>query len=1102
MAEKTYRFLLRMPEHLRGKLAASAQRHGRSLNSEVVHRLEESLEHAPGRRARRLPSPMRPRGAWTTRSERRGMSPRYLRLGISLAVVLVLACVAIVGAFMSGGSSTNATIKAVGESASLSPALARKMAQGAAFAPSTIREGGEEISDGAQDFTMHAFPATSIPFSVIQDSRKDWKKIKFKGPGGGNKHDNPLGSRWTSLGPDNAVYPLNPFRNRFLYVPGEYVAAGRTAHVAIDPRCDPSTCRLWMGNAGGGVWMTKNALDPEPEWGYQSGSFDFNNVAALALDPNDGAGDTIYAGTGEPNICRSGCLGGVGLYKSTDGGKHWSDDPIGADVFAGRGIGSIAVKPGDSQTIFVGTGAQGSRSMSSVCCGGVDRGLNIPGAPHFGLYRSTDGGATWQLVSQGAPSLCTASTPSQVFSGLTACSVRGARRVMFDPVDPNVVYASFFSKGIWRSNDGGTTWEQIFQQLANPAQPLTGADVERAEFDVATLPNGKTRMYVGVGGGAGLAARFYRSDDVRTAPAATVQASFELLSPTGTPAEHYCDPQCGYDNYVYIPKRSDGKASNPDWVYLLGAFAYGDVGRSNGRAILLSTDAGVTFTDMSYDDSDPVNPHGVHPDQHAIVTNPLNPKQFFESSDGGIIRSNGVWADDSSDCAGVKAARAHALGRDLTPADLAFCRQVTSRVPQLLQSINKGINTLAFYSVSANPNRPGEYAGGTQDNGSWMRQPGTQTWIETFIADGASNSFDSADPDYSTLSWQSGAIAANRHPRNQQTPFWIADTTSFLPPYVREAVQFQTQSHFDPNVPLRMYTFREHVFRSTNGGVNPAFGLDKVEKHCNVWTGDFDVNENGNKREPFTDVCDDWRPLGDPGQPGRLTYGPEAACPDPAKPNDPYTVLCPPPYLYGESRSGGTVSFLERATGDDQTLWAATSTGRVFISKNAGAADPSTVTFARLDTASPETPTRYVTGIYVYADDPNHALVSYGGYNAVTPTTPGHIFSVTYDPGTGAATWERVDDDLGDLPIADVQVDESRDVLYASTDFGVMQLGGMHGRGRGRGHGRGPKGSDEWRPAGAGLPAVAVPDLTILPDQGKLLAATHGFGAWELKLQG
>jgi len=73
-------------------------------------------------------------------------------------------------------------------------------------------------------------------------------------------------------------------------------------------------------------------------------------------------------------------------------------------------------------------------------------------------------------------------------------------------------------------------------------------------------------------------------------------------------------------------------------------------------------------------------------------------------------------------------------------------------------------------------------------------------------------------------------------------------------------------------------------------------------------------------------------------------------------------------------------------------------------------------------------------------------------------------------------------------------VDEQRHVLYASSDFGVLKLRLKNG---------GPyRGSDKWRPAGPGLPAVAVPDLTILPDRGVLLAATHGFGAWTLKLQG
>ena len=65
---------------------------------------------------------------------------------------------------------------------------------------------------------------------------------------------------------------------------------------------------------------------------------------------------------------------------------------------------------------------------------------------------------------------------------------------MFDPVDPNTVYVSFFSRGIWRSRDLGDTWEQIMP----PRRPAGTS--ERAEFDVVQL-GGETRMYVGVGGG-------------------------------------------------------------------------------------------------------------------------------------------------------------------------------------------------------------------------------------------------------------------------------------------------------------------------------------------------------------------------------------------------------------------------------------------------------------------------------------------------------------------------------------------------------------------------------------------------------------------------
>ncbi len=191
-----------------------------------------------------------------------------------------------------------------------------------------------------------------------------------------------------------------------------------------------------------------------------------------------------------------------------------------SQYFSGRGIGSIQVKPGDSKTIFVGSGAQGSRGISSTCCTGVDRGANIPGAPHFGLWRSTDGGETFSLVNQGNTTNCTTNTPTEVFLGtdgvLAARRSAGALR----PERPEHRLRDLQAKGIWRSYANGDpgTWVQIFAPRGPSTSPATGADVERAEFDVVALPGGvTTRMYVGVGSGAGQTAKFFRSDK-RTQP--------------------------------------------------------------------------------------------------------------------------------------------------------------------------------------------------------------------------------------------------------------------------------------------------------------------------------------------------------------------------------------------------------------------------------------------------------------------------------------------------------------------------------------------------------------------------------------------------------
>ena len=119
-------------------------------------------------------------------------------------------------------------------------------------------------------------------------------------------------------------------------------------------------------------------------------------------------------------------------------------------------------------------------------------------------------------------------------------------------------------------------------------------------------------------------------------------------------------------------------------------------------------------------------------------------------------------------------------------------------------------------------------------------------------------------------------------------------------------------------------------------------------------------------------------------------------------------------------------------------MWVATSGGRIFVSKNSNNADPATVTFTRIDNAV--TPLRTPGSIYVDPTNANHAIVSFNGYGSNTPTTPGHVFDVVFDPAAGTATWTDISYDLLDQPVNDVVLDVAAGDVYASTDFGVNRL--------------------------------------------------------------
>jgi Arc-like DNA binding dprotein len=1003
--ERRHRFLLRMPHELRDRLVEAAARAGRSLNSEIVERLEESLLDERSETSR--DGDARAARARSHVEEGRRMSRRR-KQGLAAAAVVLLAAAAVVAGIVITGSPM-----AEGEEAEqeVPTALGRhldKLKEAVPGNQGMANEGPASAADAA--FAQRAYPDGTISVAEMEAARAAFAQAQGRPfPSGKGRP-----GTWVSVGPSEALYPFTPFRNSFSYVPTTYVAGGRTTSIAVADTCKPGDCRIYVTPAGGGIWTTKNALVGQPSWVYLGGPLGINAAGSVTIDPNDASGKTVYVGTGEANICGSGCVAGTGIYKSTDGGATWTN--LGKAELGGKGIGEIVVEPGSPNTIYAAT-TTALRGMSSVCCSGVTR--PVPDAAKWGLYKSTNGGASWTFVHNGSANAADCTGSLTEFNNGAVCSPRGVRHLELDPSDPDIVYASSYARGIWRSPDGGATWTQIKPSL-NAAVIQT-----REAISVNALPNGKTRMYVYAGNAGQNFSRLLRSDDVATgAPVFTDLTSSDPANP-GFAWFDICTPQCWYDVFVHSPK------GHPDIVYAGGDYAYGET-IANKRGVILSRDAGATGTDMTFDGTDALHPNGLHPDQHDLVTNPNNPLQFFETNDGGIMRSSGALVDRASWCDDPN--------RGLSGASLARCKQMLSAIPSKLEGLNKGLSTLQFQSLSVSPFNANVVQGGTQDNGTWETGGNPTKWLNTMIGDGGQSGFDVAVKEFRFHNFFDASTDVNFDSGDIADWIWTAD-----PIFGHAGTQFYAPVISDPTVSGTLFAGTGRtVYRTKTFGLGDRT-LAEANAICNEWTG------------TFAEVCGDWAELG----PNRLTTA-----------------------FWGD-RAGAGVAAVERTAADDSTAWAATVTGRVFITKNVDADPASGVAWTRLDDDSAIDPNRFVSSIYVDPDDGNHAWVSYSGYSLSTPATPGHVFEVTYDPVAGTSTWVDRSYDLQDLPVTDLVRDDATGDLYAASDFGVLRL---------------PAGTTSWVLAAPGMPNVEVAGLTILPQERILYGATHGLSAWRLNL--
>lgn len=842
-------------------------------------------------------------------------------------------------------------------------------------------EGRAETSSLAQEqYEDRALPNDYIAVDQQQKAGKAFKTIQ---------NGSAPSKSWQELGPKTPTVPA-----LVTYTGAPSQDSGRVTALAAAPTCVPGNCRLLVGAAGGGVWRTNDALAAKPAWTPAKG-IDSGAIGSLAIDPSNPS--VVYAGTGEPNGSGDS-EAGVGLYKSTDGGSTFSVVAGSVAVSKGDSIGAVAVDPTNPSHLYIGTDV--ARHGSSSVNGGR---RTPPDAAPYALYESHDGGATWSVALQLPASPTPPSTGNNWFQG-------GVNDIELDPSNPQTVYASVFGYGAWKRVAGASSFTQIFQTM-NPSDTFG----DRTELAVTTK-NGATRIYLADSSDDWGRADLWRSDD---AGATFTKLSSPLNGSPGFASYNFCGGQCGYDMPIATPP---GK---PDSVWIGGQMQYDELGwRSNGRAIQRSTDAGVSFTDMTDDGANP--PLGMHPDQHAIAFASSNPDIAFLGSDGGVIRTSGSFDNRSSTCD----------NRGLSGADLTDCHNWLSSVPSQLTTLNDGLATIQFQSLSLNPNKPDDLQGGTQDNGTWWNN-GTSSWFESVGGDGGQSGI---GLDGTRVHTYYDATPDVNYDGNIAGWYWIGDPLY----YSNEGRSFYIPLIADPVVSGSWFAGLQSVWRTQDNGGDSGY----IKAHCNEYTGDFQ-NLRG---------CGDWIALG--GGDSDLTS-----------------------QHYGNDKYGNYVVATERAPGDTGTLWAATRVGRVFVSTNVDAAAPQ-VKWTRIDTSSQ--PRRFVSGIHVDPKNANHAWISFSGYDAYTPGTPGHVFDVVFNPKTGKATWTNLSYNLGDQPITDIVRDDATGTLYASTDFGVLGL---------------TSGSTSWRVAANGLPPVAVYGLTMSSAHRALYAATHGRGAWKLNLQ-
>jgi uncharacterized repeat protein (TIGR01451 family) len=706
------------------------------------------------------------------------------------------------------------------------------------------------------------------------------------------------------------------------------------------------------GTPRGGTW---NSIGPDPivQVGRTSNTFEAvaGRIGALAVR-KDG---TIILGAAQ---------GGIWTYSETT--KTWTSRTPDANT---QSVGALAIAPSNDNVVYMGSG-EGALSGDSYYGDGV--------------YRSADGGLTWTHVSgdrfdgqastdivvdpananhlylstvRGRGGIRRTTHPSQSSFGVweskdggaqwvlrkgTTNEIHGATDMVADPQNFKVLWASFWGDGIYRSTDGGRTWANALGTL--PA---------------GNFAEGGTRFSLGLSHPAGAAhATVYTGFDYFDTTDAYHKASIYKTTddgaawsamPTGTGTNSvldYCGTQCFYDNEV----KPD--PTNPDVVYVEGSYGYNFSPQSGG--IFRSKDGGQTWQSVGYD---------LHPDFHAIAFQPNNTQHVVIGNDGGAWQTfTGGGRNNAGDP--LSAADWENLNGQVNPTTGALVRSTGLRITQ-------------FVGMATVPNVPGQYWGGTQDNGTLRKSLANNRWFDQAGGDGGQTIVDQTTV----------------NPINPNLPGYVFGTYFGISPY-----------RYNPS---EVGTFFGN--EAIDGGINMTdraeFYVPWIQNRANpnqMFLGTYRLYRSNNAETPSA---------------GDVHW--DVISPD-------LSTGCP-----GSAPNGARGCFIGAigaADGGDG-VYVGTDDGVVSVSPDAVTA--ATPTWHRVGTHS--LPARPATQFAVDRSNWRTAYVSYAGFGAATPGNTGHVFKTT----DGGGHWTNVSRGLPDVPVNSLVLDPSSDnILYAGTDVG------------------------------------------------------------------